>query len=45
LTPKQLSIAQDLYDRQHPIQEILQTLKISKATLYRAIKPGEKARR
>jgi len=38
LTGKQLSITQDLYDRQHPIQEILQTLKISRATLYRSIK-------
>jgi DNA invertase Pin-like site-specific DNA recombinase len=41
LTGKQLSIAQDLYERQHPIQEILQTLKISRATLYRSIKTGE----
>jgi DNA invertase Pin-like site-specific DNA recombinase len=37
LTGKQRSIAQHLYDRQHPIQEILQTLKISRATLYRAL--------
>ena len=42
LTGKKLSIAQDLYDRQHPIPEILQTLKISRATLYRAIKTGER---
>jgi DNA invertase Pin-like site-specific DNA recombinase len=42
LTGKQLSIAQDLYERQHPIQEILQTLKISRATLYRSIKTGER---
>ena len=42
LTGKRLSIAQDLYERQYPIQEILQTLKISKATLYRAIKTGER---
>jgi DNA invertase Pin-like site-specific DNA recombinase len=40
LTGKKLSIAQDLYDKQHPIQEILQTLKISRATLYRSIKAG-----
>src|ERR687896_675129 len=38
LTAKHLSIAKDLYDKRHPIQEICQTLKISKATLYRAIK-------
>jgi DNA invertase Pin-like site-specific DNA recombinase len=42
LTGKKLSIARDLYERQHPIQEILQTLKISKATLYRYIKTGER---
>jgi DNA invertase Pin-like site-specific DNA recombinase len=38
LTGKELSIAQDLYDKRHPIAEICQTLKISKATLYRYIK-------
>jgi DNA invertase Pin-like site-specific DNA recombinase len=42
LTGKKLSIARDLYERRHPIQEILQTLKISKATLYRYIKTGER---
>jgi DNA invertase Pin-like site-specific DNA recombinase len=42
LTGKKLSIAQDLYDRRHPIQEILQTLKISRATLYRALKSGDR---
>jgi DNA invertase Pin-like site-specific DNA recombinase len=42
LTGKKLSIAQDLYERQHPIAEILQTLKISRATLYRALKTGER---
>jgi DNA invertase Pin-like site-specific DNA recombinase len=42
LTGRKLTIAQDLYDRQHPIQEILQTLKISRATLYRSIKTGER---
>jgi DNA invertase Pin-like site-specific DNA recombinase len=41
LTAKQRSIAQDLYDRRHPVKEILQTLKISRATLYRSIKAGE----
>jgi DNA invertase Pin-like site-specific DNA recombinase len=38
LTGKKLSIALDLYDKRHPILEICQTLKISKATLYRSIK-------
>ena len=42
LTGKKLSIAQDLYDKRHPIAEICQTLKISKATLYRSIKTGKK---
>jgi DNA invertase Pin-like site-specific DNA recombinase len=37
LTTKQLGIAQDLYEKRHPIAEICRTLKISKATLYRAI--------
>jgi DNA invertase Pin-like site-specific DNA recombinase len=40
LTGKQLSIAQDLYDKRHPIAEIYRTLKVSKATLYRSIKTG-----
>jgi DNA invertase Pin-like site-specific DNA recombinase len=43
LTGKKLSIAQALYTyKQHPIAEICQTLKISKATLYRALKSGER---
>jgi DNA invertase Pin-like site-specific DNA recombinase len=42
LTDKKLSIALDLYEKQHPIAEILQTMKISRATLYRALKAGEK---
>jgi DNA invertase Pin-like site-specific DNA recombinase len=42
LTTRQLSIARDLYERHHPIQEILQILKISRATLYRALKAGER---
>jgi DNA invertase Pin-like site-specific DNA recombinase len=42
LTAKQLSIAQELYDKQHSIAEICQTLKISKATLYRTIQTGER---
>jgi DNA invertase Pin-like site-specific DNA recombinase len=37
LNAKQLSIAQDLYDKRHPIAEICRTLKISKTTLYRTI--------
>jgi DNA invertase Pin-like site-specific DNA recombinase len=44
LTGRHLSIAQDLYDRRHPIVEICRTLKISKATLYRSIKIGEGGR-
>jgi DNA invertase Pin-like site-specific DNA recombinase len=42
LTGKQLGIAQDLYEKRHPIAEICRTLKISKATLYRTLKNGEK---
>jgi DNA invertase Pin-like site-specific DNA recombinase len=42
LTAKQRSIAQDLYEKRHPIAEICRTLKISKSTLYRYIKPLEK---
>jgi DNA invertase Pin-like site-specific DNA recombinase len=42
LTSKQLGIACDLYEKRHPIAEILRTLKISRATLYRALKTGEK---
>jgi DNA invertase Pin-like site-specific DNA recombinase len=42
LAGKQLSIAQDLYDKRYPIAEILQTLKISRPTLYRSIKTGER---
>jgi DNA invertase Pin-like site-specific DNA recombinase len=41
LTGKQLSIPQDLHDKCHPIAEICRTLKISKATFYRYIKPWE----
>jgi DNA invertase Pin-like site-specific DNA recombinase len=43
LTGKQRSIAQDLYDKHHPITEICRTLKISRATLYRSLKTGERA--
>jgi DNA invertase Pin-like site-specific DNA recombinase len=42
LTGKQLSMAQDLYDKRHSIAEICQTLKISRPTLYRVIKAGER---
>jgi DNA invertase Pin-like site-specific DNA recombinase len=41
-TAKQLSIALDLYDKRHPIAEICRTLKVSKATLYRSIKPRKR---
>jgi DNA invertase Pin-like site-specific DNA recombinase len=41
LTSKQLGITLDLYEKHHPIAEICRTLKISKATLYRALKTGE----
>jgi DNA invertase Pin-like site-specific DNA recombinase len=43
LTGKQLSIALDLYEKRHPVAEICRTLKISRATLYRARKPKEAA--
>jgi DNA invertase Pin-like site-specific DNA recombinase len=42
LTGKQLGIARDLYEKRHPIAEICRTLKISKITLYRYIKAGER---
>jgi DNA invertase Pin-like site-specific DNA recombinase len=42
LTLRQRSIAQELYEKKYPIAEICRTLKISKATLYRAIKIGER---
>ena len=42
LTAKQLSIARDLYEKRHPIADICRTLKISRATLYRSIKTGER---
>jgi DNA invertase Pin-like site-specific DNA recombinase len=41
LTGKQLTIARDLYEKRYPIAEICRTFKISKATLYRALKPKE----
>ena len=42
LTAKQLGIARDLYEKHHPITEICRTLKISRATLYRSLKTGER---
>jgi DNA invertase Pin-like site-specific DNA recombinase len=42
LTARQLGIARDLYKKQHPIAETCRTLKISRATLYRSLKTGEK---
>jgi DNA invertase Pin-like site-specific DNA recombinase len=43
LTPRQISIAQSLYDDpKNSISEICRTLKISKVTLYRYIKPRER---
>jgi DNA invertase Pin-like site-specific DNA recombinase len=42
LTARQLGIARDLYEKRHPIAEILRTLKISRATLYRALKTGDR---
>jgi DNA invertase Pin-like site-specific DNA recombinase len=42
LAAKQLTIALDLYEKRHPIAEICRTLRISKATLYRALKSEEK---
>jgi DNA invertase Pin-like site-specific DNA recombinase len=43
LTDRQISIAQSLYaDKKTSIPEICRTLKISKATLYRSIKTGER---
>jgi DNA invertase Pin-like site-specific DNA recombinase len=42
LSGRKLSIAQDLYEKRHPIAEICRILKISKATLYRSIKTGER---
>jgi DNA invertase Pin-like site-specific DNA recombinase len=44
LTLRQRSIARELYEKQHPIAEICRILKISKATLYRALKTGDKDR-
>ncbi|HZA24979.1 MAG TPA: recombinase family protein, partial [Dehalococcoidia bacterium] len=46
LRDKRVSIAQALYNnKQNSIAEICQTLKISKATLYRSIKIGQRDQR
>jgi DNA invertase Pin-like site-specific DNA recombinase len=42
LTDKQISIAQELYEKRHPIAEICRTFRISRTTLYRHIKSGER---
>jgi DNA invertase Pin-like site-specific DNA recombinase len=42
LTARQLGIARDLYEKHHPIADICRTLKISRATLYRSIKTGDR---
>jgi DNA invertase Pin-like site-specific DNA recombinase len=42
LITKQLNIVRDLYEKRHPIVDICRTLKISKATLYRALKTRER---
>jgi DNA invertase Pin-like site-specific DNA recombinase len=41
ITVQKRSIAQGLYDTGHPIMDICRTLKISRATLYRALETGE----
>jgi transposase-like protein len=43
LTVQKRSIAKELYDTGYPIMDICKTLKISKATLYRALKTTGKA--
>jgi DNA invertase Pin-like site-specific DNA recombinase len=42
LAGKKLSIARDLYEKHHPIADICRTLNISKVTLYRNIRAGER---
>jgi DNA invertase Pin-like site-specific DNA recombinase len=42
LTQRQLGIARELYEKRHPIAEICRTLRISKATLYRALNKGNR---
>jgi DNA invertase Pin-like site-specific DNA recombinase len=45
LTERQTSVAQDLYEKHHPIAEICRTLKISKVTLYRYINTKDSIRK
>jgi DNA invertase Pin-like site-specific DNA recombinase len=42
LTDKQLQIAQQLYDAKTPVQEICETLGISRATFYRHVKGDQR---
>jgi DNA invertase Pin-like site-specific DNA recombinase len=44
LTYQKLSIAQELYNTGHPVLDICRTLKISRATLYRAIQTEARGR-
>jgi DNA invertase Pin-like site-specific DNA recombinase len=45
-TPRKVAMAQALYaDKQHTIQEICQTLRISRATLYRYLTAADRATR
>jgi DNA invertase Pin-like site-specific DNA recombinase len=41
ITVQKRSIAQELYDTGHPILDICRTLKISRASLYRALKTAK----
>jgi DNA invertase Pin-like site-specific DNA recombinase len=41
LTEKQVQIARQLYDAKTPVQEICETLGISRATFYRHVKPEQ----
>jgi DNA invertase Pin-like site-specific DNA recombinase len=41
ITMQKRSIAKELYDTGHPIMNICRTLKISRATLYRALKTAD----
>jgi DNA invertase Pin-like site-specific DNA recombinase len=43
LTARQLGIARELYEKRHPVAELCRTLKISRATLYRALKTWERS--
>ncbi len=43
LTARKLTIARDLYDKRYPIAEICRILKVSRVTLHRYIKSGERS--